>query len=76
MELLGLYILLIALCCLVAYAGWDATMRLFAFLDLHLRYSWIKFKMSLMRRRLERDLRKDNANFDKLIKEINDDDRS
>ena len=51
-------------------------MRLFAFLDLHLRYSWIKFKMSLMRRRLERDLRKDNANFDKLIKEINDDDRS
>ena len=75
MELLGLYFLLIALCCLVAYAGWDATM-LFAFLDLHLRYSWIKFKMSLMRRRLERDLRKDNANFDKLIKEINDDDRS
>ena len=75
MELLGLYILLIALCW-VAYAGWDATMRLFAFLDLHLRYSWIKFKMSLMRRRLERDLRKDNANFDKLIKEINDDDRS
>ena len=48
-------------------------MRLFAFLDLHLRYSWIKFKMSLMRRRLERDLRKDTANYQKLIKEINDD---
>ena len=48
-------------------------MRLFAFLDLHLRYSWIKFKMSLMRRRLERDLRKDTANYKKLIKEINDD---
>ena len=48
-------------------------MRLFAFLDLHLRYSWIQFKMSLMRRKLEKELRKDNANFDKLIKEHNDD---
>ena len=48
-------------------------MRLFAFLDLHLRYSWIKFKMSLMRRRLEKDLRKDTANYQKLIKEINND---
>ena len=48
-------------------------MRLFAFLDLHLRYSWIQFKMSLMRRKLEKQLRKENANFDKLIKEINND---
>ena len=48
-------------------------MRLFAFLDLHLRYSWIQFKMSLMRRKLEKQLRKENANFDKLTKEINDD---
>lgn len=76
MELLGLYLILTVLVFLVAYAGWDATMRLFAFLDLHLRYSWIKFKMSLMRRKLEKDLRKDNANFDKLIKEINNNDRS
>jgi hypothetical protein len=71
--LLGFYVLLIAFCCLVAYAGWDATMRLIAYADMSLRYSWIKFRMSLMRRKLEKQLRADNANLDKLIKEINDD---
>lgn len=53
---IGLYVLLIILIMLVAYAGFDETLRLFAYLDLQVRYAIIRFKMKRMQRKLEKQL--------------------
>ena len=60
---------------MVAYAGVEETMRLFAYADLVIRYQWIKFKMFMMRRKLEQQLIKDLPNLNKLAKELKDDQR-
>jgi len=73
--MLGLYLVVAIVLLCVAYAGVDETMRLFAYLDLQLRFAWIRFRMMLMRRKLKRQLDKDFAHYDKLIKEISKDDR-
>ncbi len=70
----GTWVTVLIVVLLVAYAGVEETMRLFAYLDLHLRYSWIKFKMMLMRRKLKQQLLKDLPEFNKLIKEHSKDD--
>jgi urease accessory protein UreF len=59
-----------------AYAGVEDTMRLFAYLDLQLRYAWVRFKMYLMRRKLEQQLIKDLPEYNKVIKELKKNDRS
>ena len=74
--MLGLYLVIAIVILRVAYAGVEETMRLFAYLDLQLRYSWVRFKMHLMRRKLEQQLIKDLPEYNKLIKEIRKDDRS
>lgn len=53
---IGLYVLLIILIMLIAYAGFDETLRLFAYLDLQVRYAIIRFKMKRMQRKLEKQL--------------------
>ena len=73
--MLGLYLVVAIVLLLIAYAGVDETMRLFAYADLQLRYAWIRFRMMLMRRKLKRQLDKDFAHYNKLIKEISKDDR-
>ena len=70
----GIWVTVLIVVLLVAYAGVEETMRLFAYLDLHLRYSWIKFKMMLMRRKLKQQLLKDLPEYNKLIKEHTKDD--
>ena len=70
----GIWVTVFIVVLLVAYAGVEETMRLFAYLDLHLRYSWIKFKMMLMRRKLKQQLLKDLPEYNKLIKEHTKDD--
>jgi hypothetical protein len=72
-TMLGFYLILIFVTILFATAGYDATMRLFYYADLQLRYAWIQFKMSLMRRKLKNQIIKQNDEYKKLIKEINDD---
>ena len=72
-TMLGFYLILIFVTILFATAGYDATMRLFYYADLQLRYAWIQFKMSLMRRKLKKQIIKQNDEYKKLIKEINDD---
>ena len=74
-TMLGFYLVLIFVAILFATAGYDATMRLFYYADLQLRYAWIQFKMSLMRRKLKNQIIKQNDEYKKLIKEINDDQR-
>jgi len=74
--MLGLYVVITVVILLVAYAGVEETMRLFAYLDLQLRYTWVRFKMYLMRRKLEQQLLKDLPDYNKTIKELRKDDRS
>ena len=73
--MLGLYVLITCFILLVAYAGMEETIRLLAYIDLVIRYQWIKFKMFMMRRKLEQQLIKDLPNFNKLSKELKDDQR-
>ena len=71
--MIGFYILVFLVAALFAYAGYDATMRLFAYIDITLRYQWIQFRMYLMRRKLEQQLIKDLPEYNKQITERNND---
>jgi hypothetical protein len=73
--MIGVYLTLVIVSTLFAVAGFDATMRLFAYVDLELRYSWIRFRMYLMKRKLKRSLLRDTAKYTQLIKENNPNDR-
>ena len=73
--MLGIYVIITLIVLMVAYAGMEETMRLFAYADLVIRYQWIKFRMFMMRRKLEQQLIKDLPNFNKLAKELKDDQR-
>ena len=74
--MLGLYVVITIVILCIAYAGVEETMRLFAYLDLQLRYSWVRFRMYLMRRKLEQQLIKDLPEYNKVIKELKKNDRS
>ena len=73
--MLGIYVIITLIVLMVAYAGIEETMRLFAYADLVIRYQWIKFRMFMMRRKLEQQLIKDLPDYNKLIKELKDDQR-
>ena len=73
--MLGLYLVVAIVLLLIAYAGVEETMRLFAYVDLQLRYAWVRFRMMLMRRKLKQQLLKDLPEYNKLIKEHTKDDR-
>ena len=74
--MLGLYVVITIVILCIAYAGVEETMRLFAYLDLQLRYAWVRFRMYLMRRKLEQQLIKDLPEYNKVIKELKKNDRS
>jgi hypothetical protein len=74
--MLGLYVVIAIVILCIAYAGVEETIRLFAYLDLQLRYAWVRFKMYLMRRKLEQQLIKDLPEYNKVIKELKKNDRS
>ena len=63
------YLLILTFACLVAYAGYDATMRLIQFIDLQIRYAGLRVQMKWMEHRLRRRLLKDTANYQQLLKE-------
>ena len=67
------YLLIVTFGLLVAYAGYDATMRLVAYADLTIRYKIIQVRMYFMRRRLQKSL---NLDFQQLKKERKANDRS
>lgn len=71
--MIGLYFSVFFVAALFAYAGYDATMRLFAYIDITLRYQWIQFRLYLMRRKLEQHLIKDLPEFNKQFTERNND---
>lgn len=71
--MLGLYLVVAIVLLLVAYAGVEETMRLFAYLDLQLRFAWVRFRMMLMRRKLRRQLNKSFAEYRNLKEQPNND---
>lgn len=73
--MLGIYVIGTLIVLMVAYAGIEETMRLFAYVDLMIRWQWVQFRMFMMRRKLEQQLIKDLPNFNKLTKELKDDQR-
>jgi hypothetical protein len=73
--MLGAYLIVAVVILCVAYAGVEETMRLFAYLDLQLRYAFVRFRMMLLRRKLKQQLIKDLPEFNKFIKENTNDDR-
>jgi hypothetical protein len=67
----GTYMILVFVLILFAVGGVEATMRFFAYVDLQLRFAWIRFRMEMMRRKLHRQLSKDTANIEKMLQELN-----
>lgn len=71
--MIGIYVSVVILFLMVAYAGVDGSIRFFIYLDLQLRHAIIKIRMALLGWKLRRHLRDDANNYKKLIKEIKDD---
>ena len=63
------YFLMLTFVALVAYAGYDATMRLVQFIDLQIRYAGIRVQLKWMEQKLRRRLHKDTADYQQLLKE-------
>lgn len=58
---------------LVAYAGVEETLRLFAYIDLQIKYAIVILKMKWIGWNLKRQLIKDTSNFEKFLKEYKND---
>lgn len=71
--MMGFYMVIVFVAILVAYAGTEETLKLFAYADLQLRYAWIQFRMGMMRRKLKSQLVRDTANFEKFLEGYKDD---
>ena len=69
------YLLMLTFVALVAYAGYDETMRLIQYLELQVRYAGIRTQMKVMGWKLKRQLIKDQTDFDKFLKEYKDEQR-
>lgn len=67
--MLGFYFVLVFVGILIAYAGYEETMKLFAFADLQVRYAFVRIQMKWMGWKLKRQLIKDTTDFEKFLKE-------
>jgi|DEB0MinimDraft_10_1074344.scaffolds.fasta_scaffold09342_8 hypothetical protein len=65
--MIGLYLTVTIIVLLVAYAGFENTMRLFAYIDLQLRFIPIRIKLEFMKRKLKRQLLIDR---EELLKKV------
>jgi hypothetical protein len=66
------YLTIIVVVFFVAAIGINATMRMFAYADLELRYLLIKYKLWMMERKLRKQLTKESADYKQLIEELKD----
>jgi hypothetical protein len=69
----GAYFIVVFVLILVAYAGYEETMRLFSYADLQVRYAFVRLQMKWMGWRLKRQLVRDTADFEKFLKEYKND---
>ena len=55
-SLISLYLCTLILIGMIAYAGIEGTMRVFVYLELQIKYLWIKIQLYFMKRRLQKQL--------------------
>ena len=67
----GIHFIIVFVTVLVAYAGVDETMNLFAYADLQVRYAFIQVQMKWMGWKLKRQLVRDTTDFRKFLEEYN-----
>ena len=67
--MISLYLTVTIIVLLVAYAGFENTMRLFAYIELQLRFIPLRIKMELMKRKLEKQLLIDREELFKKVEE-------
>ncbi len=67
----GIYFIIVFVTVLVAYAGVDETMNLFAYAELQVRYAFIQVQMKWMGWKLKRQLVRDTTDFRKFLEEYN-----
>ena len=64
------YLVILIIICMIAYAGVEGTLRLFAYMDLELRFTWVKFRLWMMKRKLRKQLGLPPTNFSKLQEDL------
>ena len=57
------YLLFLIFIVLLLAGGYDATMRLIAFIDLNTRYAFLNFRLWMFKKKIERELEKDRKEF-------------
>jgi hypothetical protein len=67
--MVGLYVLVAIIILMIAYAGVEETLRVFAYMDLQLRFAVLRLRMKWMGWNLRRQLVKETANYTKFIRE-------
>ncbi|UNH61306.1 hypothetical protein SSZBM1_189 [Synechococcus phage S-SZBM1] len=67
--MLALYLTMFIVAGMICYAGIDETLRVFAYIDLQVRYFGIQVQMKWMGWKLKRQLIKDTTDFEKFLKE-------
>jgi len=55
-SILSLYLTITIIACMILYAGFEGTMRVFVYFDLQLRYAYVKIRMWMMKKQLEKQL--------------------
>ena len=63
------YFTVLIIACMIWYAGMEGTLRVFAYLDLQIRYIGVRVQMKWMGWKLKRQLIKDTTDFKKFLKE-------
>jgi len=69
----GFYFLMLTFVALIAYAGYDETMKLVHYMDLQVRYAAVRVQLKWMGWKLKRQLIKDTTDFQKFLKEYKND---
>lgn len=67
--MISLYLTVAIVALMIAYAGIEGTLRVFAWLDLQIRYIPLRIKIELMKRKLKKELDRDMKQF---MKDFND----
>lgn len=68
--MLAFYLTLTIFLFMIWYAGWEGTMRVFAYIDLEFRYLGVKYQMWKMKRKLEKDLHLPPTKFSTIFEDI------
>ena len=67
--MISLYLTVAIITLMIAYAGFENTIRLFAWLDLQLRFIPIRIRMEFMKRKLRKQLIIDREELLKRVQE-------